>query len=53
MRYEELRKMAREGNIESVNRSKEEILRSKLDKGGLMASNWYMKGMTKSSIRKS
>ena len=36
MRYEELSKMAREGTIKSVNRTKSEILSKKLEKGGLM-----------------
>ena len=50
MRYEELKKMAKEGKISSVNRNKDEILKIKLEKGGLTASNWYMKGMTRSTI---
>ena len=47
MRYEELSKMAREGTIKSVNRTKSEILSKKLEKGGLTASNWFMKDKTK------
>ena len=47
MRYEELKKQASEGEIKSVNRTKGEILKAKRSKGGLTASNWFMKGQTK------
>ena len=42
--------MASEGKISSVNRNKGEILKCKLEKGGLTASNWFMKGMTRATI---
>ena len=46
MRYEEMRRKLSNGEIQSLNRSKEEILRSKISKGGLSASSWYLKGKT-------
>ena len=50
MRQEELKKMVKEGSVKSLNRTKEEILRSKVEKGGLTVSNWYMKDMTTATM---
>ena len=34
------------GEIKSLFRSKDEILKTKVSKGGLSASSWYLKGKT-------
>ena len=45
-RVEEMKRKVREGEIESLNRSKSEILRAKESKGGVTAATWYLKGST-------
>ena len=45
-----MRKMANEGSIKSVNRLKEEIIQSMIEKGGLLLSSWFLKGRTGSVI---
>ena len=46
MRHNEMRKKVEMGEIVSVNRTKDEIIRTKREKGGLTASSWYLKGET-------
>lgn len=46
MRHKEMRKKVEMGEIVSVNRTKDEIIRTKREKGGLTASSWYLKGET-------
>ena len=46
MRHRSMRQKVIDGEIESVNRTKIEILRTKREKGGLIASLWYLKGET-------
>ena len=50
LRWEEMRKKVDNGEIESVNRSKSDIIRMKVDKGGLTASSWFLKGKTHNVI---
>ena len=50
MRYEEMVKKVENGDIDSLNRSKEEIIKTKKEKGGLIASSWYLKGKTSRTI---
>ena len=44
MLHEEMIGKVLRGDIESINRTKAEILKNKMDKGGLTASSWYLKG---------
>ena len=44
MRYREMRRKVEGGEIPSLNRKKEEILRMKIEKGGLTAGSWYLNG---------
>merc|ERR1712240_773725 len=46
MRVEEMRKQVKNGVITSINRSKEEILLAKKQKGGITSSTWFLKGTT-------
>ena len=46
MRFEEMKIKVNRGEIKSLHRSKDEILRTKIAKGGLVASSWYLKGKT-------
>ena len=50
MRTMEMLKKVSMGEIKSINRSKAEILRNKIEKGGLIASSWYLKGDTRKVI---
>ena len=43
-------RMREMGELESLNRNKEQILRMKKEKGGLTASTWFLKGKTSSVI---
>ena len=43
-------KKVENGDIDSLNRSKEEIIKTKKEKGGLIASSWYLKGKTSRTI---
>ena len=46
MRVEEMRKQVKNGVITSINRSKEEILLAKKQKGGITSATWFLKGTT-------
>ena len=46
MRLEEMRKKVNNGEIVSINRTKSEIQRNKIQKGGFTSSSWYLKGKT-------
>ena len=50
MRWKEMNNKVKNRDIASVNRSKTEIKKAKLDKGGLTARTWYLKGNTDSVI---
>ena len=51
MRVREMRDKVKEGTIESINRSKEEILKAKKDKGGITAATWFLRGTTSKVTR--
>ena len=46
MRLEEMRKKVNNGEIVSINRTKSEIQRNRIQKGGFTSSSWYLKGKT-------
>ena len=46
LRMEEMRKKVSDGEIESVNRKKSEIIQQKIDKGGITSSSWFLRGNT-------
>ena len=46
MRHKSMIQRVVDGEIESVNRTKDEIIRTKREKGGLITSSWYLKGET-------
>ena len=50
MCIEEMRKKVNEGEIESLNRTRAEILKQNMKKGGHTASSWYLKGNIDSVI---
>ena len=50
MRYEEMCRKVEEGEIVSLNRDKAEIVNTKKEKGGLIASSWFLKGKTSRTI---
>ena len=41
-----MKRKVRDGGIESLNRSKSEILKAKESKGGVSSATWYLKGST-------
>ena len=47
---QEMMKKVENGDIDSLNRSKEEIIKTKKKKGGLIASRWYLKVKTSRTI---
>ena len=49
-RWKEMKKKVDNCEIESANRSKSDIVRMKVDNGGLIASSWFMKGKTHNVI---
>ena len=51
LRKEEMERKLKAGEITSLNRNKEEIIRMKAAKGGLIASTWFLKGQTTSTIK--
>ena len=51
MRFEEMCKKVDDGVIKSLHRDREEIIRSKILKGGYSASTWYLKNDTSATIR--
>ena len=44
MRHAEMERKVERGEIASLNRTRDEIVKSKAEKGGLTASSWYLKG---------
>ena len=46
LRMEEMRKKVSDGEIESVNRKKSEIIQQKIDKGRITSSSWFLRGNT-------
>ena len=51
MRVQEMKKKVIDGEIPSLNRSKDEILRKKAAKGGACAATWYLKGQTSRVVK--
>lgn len=51
MRYEEMCNRVDNGIIKSLHRDRNEIIHSKIQKGGYCASTWYLKNDTSSTIR--
>ena len=49
-RHREMLRQVEEGKIVSINRSKVEISERKLEKGGITAGSWFLKGETKRVI---
>ena len=43
-RQEEMKRLVSTGDIASLHRSRNEILRSKSKKSGILASTWFLKG---------
>ena len=52
MRYEEMLKKVEDGEIPSLHRSKEDIIKTKKEKGGITASSWFLKGRTSRTHQK-
>ena len=46
MRYKEMERKVKNGDIPSLNRDRTEILCAKTAKGGLMSMSWFLKGVT-------
>ena len=51
MRQEEMRRKVQDGEIRSLNRTRQEILRMKEEKGGLSSSTWFLKGKIANTIK--
>ena len=51
MRHKEMLNKLETGEIKSLHRDREEIVKSKLAKGGLQASSWFLGGDTVRSVR--
>ena len=51
MRHEEIKRKVLEGEIPGLNRTRQEILRMKEEKGGLSSSTWFLKGKVANTIK--
>ena len=51
MRQQEMVRQVQAGEIKSLNRSRQEIIQMKEQKGGLSSSTWYLKGRTSNTIK--